>query len=42
MNRTLTIRISAAVVLLLGAWLAYSQNNAKAPPTLTRRTPSAA
>lgn len=35
MNRTLSIRISAAAVLLAGAWLAYSQNNAKQPPALT-------
>jgi glyoxylase-like metal-dependent hydrolase (beta-lactamase superfamily II) len=36
MNRTLTIRISAAALLLTGAWFAYTeraytQNNAKAP-----------
>ncbi len=35
MNRTLTIRISAATLLLAGAWVAYTQNNAKQAPPLT-------
>jgi cyclase len=40
MNRTLVIRMAAALVLLAGVWLAYSQNasaqnNAKQPPVLT-------
>jgi len=34
MNRTLTIRISAAALLLAGAWVAYTQNNAKQAPPL--------
>ncbi len=35
MNRTLTIRMFAATVLLGGAWVAYTQNNAKQAPPLT-------
>jgi cyclase len=35
MNRTLTIRIFAATLLLAGAWVAYTQNNAKQAPPLT-------
>jgi cyclase len=35
MNRTLTIRIFAATLLLGGAWVAYTQNNAKQAPPLT-------
>ncbi len=34
MNRTLTIRISAAALLLAGAWVAYTQNDAKKAPPL--------
>jgi cyclase len=34
MNRTLTIRISAATLLLAGAWVAYTQNDAKKAPPL--------
>src|SRR5579863_5231488 len=35
MNRTFTIRLAAAVVFLAGAWVAYTQNQGKQPPTLT-------
>src|ERR1700685_828275 len=35
MNRTFTIRIAAAIVFLAGAWVAYTQNQGKQPPTLT-------
>src|ERR1035438_3639621 len=35
MNRTFTIRLSAAIVFLAGAWVAYTQNQGKQPPTLT-------
>ena len=35
MNRPLAIRLSAAALMVAGAWLAYSQNNAKQPPVLT-------
>src|SRR5580704_16778739 len=35
MNRTLTIRISAAILFLAGAWVAYTQNEGKQPPALT-------
>ena len=35
MSRTLTIRVCAALVFLVGAWVAYTQNQAKQPPTLT-------
>src|SRR5579862_8396205 len=34
MYRTLTIRISAAALLLAGAWVAYTQNDAKKAPPL--------
>jgi cyclase len=34
MNRTLTVRISAAALLLAGAWVAYTQNDAKKAPPL--------
>jgi cyclase len=34
MNRTLMIRISAATLLLAGAWAAFTQNNAKQAPQL--------
>ena len=35
MSRTFTIRLSAAILFLVGAWVAYTQNQAKQPPTLT-------
>src|SRR6202012_518312 len=35
MNRTFAIRCSAAIVFLAGAWVAYTQNQAKQPPALT-------
>ena len=35
MNRTVVIRCSAAALFLAGAWVAYTQNNTKAPPELT-------
>ena len=34
MNRNLLIRLSAGMFVLGGAWVAYTQNNAKAPPEL--------
>jgi glyoxylase-like metal-dependent hydrolase (beta-lactamase superfamily II) len=34
MNRNLLIRVSAGMLVLGGAWVAYTQNNAKAPPEL--------
>jgi len=34
MNRTLMIRCSAVTLLLVGAWVAYTQDNAKQPPPL--------
>jgi cyclase len=35
MSRTLLVRLSAAAVLLGGAWIAYTQNQGKQPPKLT-------
>lgn len=35
MSRTFAIRLSAAILLLAGCWVAYSQNQNKQPPTLT-------
>ncbi len=35
MSRTFTIRFAAAILFLAGAWVAYTQNQAKQPPTLT-------
>jgi cyclase len=35
MSRTIAVRGSASVLLLLGAWAAYTQNQAKQPPQLT-------
>lgn len=34
MNRTLAFRLTAGVLFLVGAWIAYTQNNGKAPPEL--------
>lgn len=34
MNRTLAVRLSAALLFLVGAWIAYTQNQGKAPPEL--------
>src|ERR1700730_3681386 len=38
MNRTVLIRFSAAIIFLTGAWVAYTQNQTKQPPTLTLHT----
>jgi cyclase len=35
MSRTLAIRLFAGVLLLTGAWIAYTQNTGKQPPQLT-------
>jgi cyclase len=35
MNRTFVARVSAGGLLLLGCWLAYTQNQGKQPPQLT-------
>ena len=35
MSRTLVARVSAGALLLLGCWLAYTQNQGKQPPPLT-------
>ena len=35
MRRSLAIRFSAGLVLLAGAWIAYTQDKGKQPPTLT-------
>ena len=35
MSRTLVARVSAGVLLLLGCWIAYTQNQGKQPPPLT-------
>ena len=35
MSKTWIVRISAGLLLLGGAWVAYTQNNAKQPPQLT-------
>ena len=34
MKKTFLIRLSAGMLVLGGAWVAYTQNNAKAPPEL--------
>jgi len=34
MNRTLALRVSAGLLFLLGAWMAYSQNQGNQPPQL--------
>lgn len=34
MSRTLIARFSASALFLVGCWIAYTQNNAKAPPEL--------
>src|SRR5437868_14524158 len=35
MTKTLVARISGSSILLLGCWIAYTQNQAKQPPPLT-------
>jgi cyclase len=35
MSRTLLVRLSAGILLLAGAWVAYTQNTGKQPPQLT-------
>ena len=35
MSKTLVARISGSVILLLGCWIAYTQNQVKQPPPLT-------
>ena len=34
MNRTLVLRVSAGIIFLLGAWIAYTQNQGGQPPQL--------
>src|SRR5215467_7861489 len=34
MNRTLALRVSAGLLFLLGAWVAYTQNQGNQPPQL--------
>src|SRR5438067_2598185 len=35
MAKTLVARLSGGVILLLGCWIAYTQNQGKQPPQLT-------